>query len=182
VPSANQSYFRPYNNVTRGQVTKMVILAFGLTGPAPTTSTFQDVPVNSTFFYYVERAVTLGIVSGYPCGGPNEPCVPPTNKPYFRPGNNVTRGQITKIDSLAAGWSLIHPAVSTFQDVPEGSTFYEYVETAADQGVISGYPCGSPGEPCVAPANKPYFRPGGNATRGQISKIIYLSQPPGVRR
>ena len=38
-----------------------------------------------------------GIVGGYPCGGPAEPCVGPTNRPYFRPNNPVTRGQMSKI-------------------------------------------------------------------------------------
>ena len=34
-----------------------------------------------------------GVISGYPCGGAGEPC-PGT---YFRPNNNVTRGQTSKI-------------------------------------------------------------------------------------
>ncbi len=37
---------------------------------------------------------------------------------------------------------------------------------------MNGYECGGPGEPCVAPDNKPYFRPDANATRGQITKIV----------
>jgi hypothetical protein len=35
---------------------------------------------------------------------------------------------------------------------------------------MTGYRCGSPGEPCNN--NRPYFRPGANATRGQTSKIV----------
>ncbi|MDQ3929871.1 MAG: S-layer homology domain-containing protein, partial [Chloroflexota bacterium] len=39
----------------------------------------------------------LGVMGGYPCGTvPTEPCGT-TNKPYFRPNNNVTRGQASKI-------------------------------------------------------------------------------------
>jgi hypothetical protein len=33
----------------------------------------------------------------YPCGGAGEPCVPSSNLPYFRPNNNATRGQTSKI-------------------------------------------------------------------------------------
>ncbi|MGA7730310.1 MAG: plastocyanin/azurin family copper-binding protein, partial [Chloroflexia bacterium] len=33
------------------------------------------------------------------CGGLGEPCVPPTNRPYFRPGATATRGQLSKIVS-----------------------------------------------------------------------------------
>jgi hypothetical protein len=38
----------------------------------------------------------LGLINGYPCGGEGEPC-DPLNLPYFRPGNNITRGQAAKI-------------------------------------------------------------------------------------
>jgi hypothetical protein len=63
--------------------------------------TFQDVPTNHTFYQYVERLYMHSAVNGYPCGGLNEPCVPPGNRPYFRPNNNVTRAQLTKIDVIA---------------------------------------------------------------------------------
>ena len=117
-----------------------------------------------------------GIISGYNCGGVGEPCIPPANLPYFRPGNNATRGQIAKIVVNTAiqtlGWTLLNPQNNAFQDITPGSTFYQYIETAYAHQVISGYDCGAAGEPCVPPANKPYFPAGNNATRGQTSKIV----------
>ncbi len=110
------------------------------------------------------------IISGYPCGGAFESCVAPNNRPYFRPGNNVTRGQLSKITSGAAGWTET-PTSQTFEDAPPSSTFYVYIERMASRGIISGYPCGGAFEPCVSPANRPYFRPNNNATRGQMAKI-----------
>jgi len=62
----------------------------------------------------------------------------------------------------ARGWTLVNPSVPTFADVSPGSTFYTYIETAAARGVVSGY------------ADRT-FRPGRNATRGQIAKITYLA-------
>jgi hypothetical protein len=59
--------------------------------------TFEDVPPGSTFYEFIERLVSREVMSGYPCGGVGEPCVPPDNRPYFRPSANVTRGQTTKI-------------------------------------------------------------------------------------
>jgi hypothetical protein len=110
-----------------------------------------------------------GIVTGYPCGGPGEPCGT-TGDPYFRPNSNVTRGQIAKIVSNAAGFT--EPVSGqTFEDVPPGSTFYEFVQRLTDREIMTGYPCGNP-EPCVPPGNRPYFRPGANATRGQLAKIV----------
>jgi hypothetical protein len=60
----------------------------------------------------------------------------------------------------------------TFEDVPPGSTFYDFIERLASRSIMGGYPCGGAGEPCVPPGNLPYFRPNNNATRGQTSKIV----------
>jgi hypothetical protein len=165
--------FRPGNNATRAQLSKIVVLAFDLPLLNPSTATFEDVPPGSTFYQYVETAAAQNLVNGYPCGGVGEPC-DAGRRPYFRPGNFITRAQIAKIVVVATGWTLINPLYAHFQDVPRGSTFYQYVETAAAYNILSGYPCGSAGEPC-APNNLPYFRPNANATRAQISKIVYLA-------
>ena len=174
-------YFRPGDNITRGQVAKIVASAAGLTDSV-SGQTFEDVPPGSTFYLWVERIVLHGIISGYPCGSAGEPCVAPTNRPYYRPYSLVTRGQLAKIVSGAAGWTET-PTGQTFEDGPPGSTFYLYIERVAGHGVAGGYPCGSAGEPCVGPGNRPYFRPSANATRGQMSKIAAQAffprcQPP----
>ena len=164
-------YYRPNNNVTRGQVSKIVAESAGFNDPVPSTQqTFEDVPPGSTFHLYIERLSSRGIIQGYPCGGPFEPCIAPANRPYFRPNNNVTRGQLSKIVSGSAGYTET-PTGQTFEDVPPGSTFYLYIERIAVRGIVGGYPCGGPFEPCIGPANRPYFRPFNNATRGQMSKI-----------
>jgi hypothetical protein len=162
--------FKPNNNVTRGQLSKIVSNAAGFSDNQ-TARTFQDVPVGSTFFQYIGRLASRGYISGYPCGGPGEACVPPANRPYFRPNNNSTRGQISKIVSNAAGFSDT-PTGQQFEDVPAGSTYYTYTYRQVSRSVMSGYACGGAGEPCILPANLPYFRPNNNATRGQTSKIV----------
>jgi hypothetical protein len=98
VPPANLPYFRTNNNATRGQISKIVSNAAAFSDP-PAGQQFQDVPVGSTFYTYTYRLVSRGVMSGYPCGGTAEPCVPPGNLPYFRPNNNATRGQTSKIVS-----------------------------------------------------------------------------------
>ena len=55
----------------------------------------------STFYLYIGRVAGRGIVNGYPCGGVGEPCIAPDNLPYFRPNNNATRGQMSKIAAAA---------------------------------------------------------------------------------
>jgi hypothetical protein len=164
--------FRPNNNVTRGQLSKIVSNAAGFSDPQ-TVQMFEDVPPGSTFYDYIGRLASRGYIGGYTCSGIGEPCIPPSNLPYFRPDNNATRGQISKIVSNAAGFS--EPvAGQTFQDVVPGSTFYDFVERLASRNVIAGYPCGGTGESCL-PGDRPYFRPLMNATRGQTSKIVAIA-------
>ncbi|MEO8285074.1 MAG: S-layer homology domain-containing protein [Chloroflexota bacterium] len=166
-------YFRPSNFVTRGQLTKIVSQSAGFSDPV-SGQTFEDVVPGSTFYTYTERLASRGVMGGYPCGiDPNEPCVLPGNKPYFRPSASATRGQLTKIVSNAAGFTDPDPATFTFTDVPPGSTFHVYVERLLlnRPGAMNGYPCGSPGEPCDS-QSRPYFRPGATLSRGQTSKIV----------
>ena len=67
-------------------------------------------PSSHPFYPYIQRIGTRGLISGYTCGGPNEPCVLPGNLPYFRPGNDVTRGQLAKIIANTAGFSEAIPS------------------------------------------------------------------------
>ena len=132
----------------------------------------QDITLAHRSFVPINRLVERGIISGYSCGGVGEPCVGPDNLPYYRPNNSVTRGQIAKIVALAAAWSDPIPSTQqSFADVPLTQPFWLWVEQAAGRGVISGYNCGGAGEPCD-PQQRPYFRPGNNATRGQLAKIL----------
>jgi len=139
--------FRPYNDTTRGQLCKIVVLAEGWQIECPAEPHFSDVAPDNPFYCYIETAYFHNIISGYGDG-------------TFRPGNNVTRGQLCKIVVLAEGWSDDCPPTGHFTDVPPTDPFYCFVETAYSHGIISGYADGT-------------FRPGNPATRGQICKIVY---------
>jgi hypothetical protein len=172
--------FRPNLPTTRGQIMKIVVGAFGLPIHTDGGPHFADVSAEHAFYSFVETAYFYSVVGGYPCGGPDEPC-DAENRPYFRPNAQVTRAQLTKITVLSAiqvnpgAWQLLNPPEASFVDVAHGSTFYRYVETAVAHDLLQGYTCGSPGEPCPGR----YFRPGNNATRAQLSKIVYqaVTQP-----
>ena len=139
--------FRPYNDTTRGQLTKIVVLAKGWAINTQGGPHFTDVPTSNPFYVFVETAFSRGIISGYSDG-------------TFRWGINVTRGQLTKIMVLAQGWELNTSGGPHFLDVLTTNPFYAFIETAYNRGIISGYSDNT-------------FRPGNNATRGQISKIVY---------
>lgn len=170
--------FKPGNTTTRGQVSKIIVGAFNFAINTTGGPHFSDVPVGSTFYTYIETVRNLGLLEGYPDG---------TYQPY----SYVTRGQIAKITVNAAiavdpsHWTLLNPPTNTYEDVPVGSTFFRYVETATAHHVVSGYPCGiPPAGVCVPPGNKNYYLPDGNATRAQISKIVFLAvtYPPAPPR
>jgi lactocepin len=164
--------FRPEAPTTRAQLTKMIVLAAGfpLTLP-PGAPHFADVNAGSPFYYFVEIAYNRGILSGYRCGGPGEPC-DAQNRPYFRPGNSVTRAQLAKIIVKTRNYLLIHPASPVFADVPLNHWAYDFIATAASHGVVAGYACGTLAEPCDA-QNRPYYRPNADATRAQICKMLF---------
>lgn len=164
----DMAYFRPGEQIKRGQLAKIVSNSAGYSD-TPTTQTFEDVAVDSPFYVFVERLVAHGIMSGYPCGGPGESCGV-GHKPYFRPNDAASRGQISKIVSNAGGFNE-PPGEQIFADVSPGDPFYEWVQRLASRGVIGGYECGSPTEECDE-QERPYFRPDGDATRGQVSKIV----------
>ena len=169
--------FRPQNNITRGQLAKVVSNAAGFEeDPGP--QIYEDVPMVNTFYASINRLSNRGYMSGYPCGGTGEPCGP-GNRPYFRPQANVTRGQAAKIVSNAAGF--IEPVSGqTYQDAPPSHTFYEFIERLTARNIMSGYACPGGGinpctglpELCQPPEQRPFFKPCLNVTRGQASKMV----------
>jgi hypothetical protein len=49
--------------------------------------------------------------------------------------------------------------------------FYTFVNRIYQQDLVTGYPCGDPGEPCDG-QSRPYYRPNNNVTRQQMAKFI----------
>jgi hypothetical protein len=165
--------FLPGNPVTRGQLAKIVANAAGLQAP-PGAPLFADVSPEHPFYAYIQRLANRGYVGGYTCGAPDEPC--PGR--YFRPGAAATRGQIAKIVANAAGLTDgVAPTQQTFVDVPPGHPFRMPIERLASRGIISGYACGAPEEPCPGL----YFRPAATTTRGQMAKLAANSFFPDCR-
>ncbi|HMA34944.1 MAG TPA: S-layer homology domain-containing protein [Chloroflexia bacterium] len=151
--------FRPYNDTARAQLVKIIVGAFAIPPYSPANPTFSDVPVDNPFYTYIEAAFHAGLISGYGDG-------------TFHPYANVTRGQLAKILVTAAGWPQITPGTPLYSDVPASSLWYSVVATATCRGVLSGYSCGGPGEPCDG-QGRPYFRPANDALRGQTAKVVY---------
>ena len=133
IPAGTQVDYVPIGCGVTPSPTPNPATATATATPVPTSCPiqFNDVPVGSTFYDYIRCLACRGIVGGYPCGGPGEPCP----GQYYRPGNNVTRGQVSKIVSESAGFADAVPSTQqTFEDVPNGSTFWLWIERLSQPG------------------------------------------------
>jgi predicted extracellular nuclease len=171
--------FRPFNDITRGQIAKIVSNAARF-DEDPGPQIYEDVDGNNPFYQWINRLSMRGHMGGYLCGTVDaEPCIEPDNHPYFRPFNNATRGQLSKIVSNAAAVGGT-PSGVFYTDVQEDHPFYTWIMRLTEAAVMSGYDCGGEGEPCDN-ENRPYFRPFNNVTRGQASKIVANTFFPGCQ-
>jgi S-layer homology domain len=125
------------------------------------------VQTGDTFYTYINCLYCHGAISGY-------------SDNTFRAGEPITRGQIAKIVSNAAGFQE-DPGSQIYSDVLPGSPFYAYINRLTRRGIVAGYPCpaktgmageAAPGEESCSPEHPQLFRPNFNATRGQMGKIV----------
>jgi hypothetical protein len=73
---------------------------------------------------------------------------------------------------IANAFGLLYVEDLTFfADVPPSHPFYTSIQMVYWYELITGYACGSPGEPCDA-QNRPYYRPAAHVTRGQAGKFV----------
>jgi hypothetical protein len=93
---------------------------------------FSDVK-NTKFKEPVNILTTIGIIDGYSDG-------------TYRPNNTVTRAEMAKLIIVSLGKEEASEALKNeakFSDVKKGSWAAGYINYAANQGIIKGYPDGS---------------------------------------
>jgi hypothetical protein len=146
VSGKSEGIFEPNSNITRAELTKIAIIAFGYSvNTTVQEHPFSDVPRNSWYAPYIEEAKVVGIVEGYPTGG-------------FGPHDFITRAAALKIILGAADLNT-EGSTPDFPDVLTDAWFAEYVGYAQDNDVVGGYPDGT-------------FGPGRSITRAEVAKIV----------
>ena len=133
----------------------MLVLGRGWALVNPAAPTFRDVPASNPFYPFVETAYQHGAISGYACGA-RLPRIPPEQRHHARPDQQADR----------AGDGLANRR-ARHADLPRRAVHQPVLRAHRDglpHGVISGYACGAG---CLE------FRPDANATRGQLSKMLY---------
>lgn len=146
VSGKSAGIFEPDGLITRAELTKIAILAFGHSvNTTVDHHPFGDVPANSWFAPYVEEAKRLGFVAGYASGG-------------FGPNDFVNRAAALKILLGSAGIDVTG-STTTFPDIPKDAWFAPYVGFAQVKNLIAGYSNGN-------------FGPNDPMTRAQVAKVV----------
>lgn len=145
--------FQPYSDATRGTLARWVIKARGWDLDTTDGPHFTDVTPGDPLYPYVETAYHHSVISGYA-------------DHTFRPSNPLTRGQMSKIVVNAWGWAIDTSAGQVFRDVDAANPFWSQIATIYSHGLVRGYNCG---------LGCQEFHWGNNITRGQLAKVLSLS-------
>lgn len=114
-----------------------------------TTLLFSDIPANFKNYTAISFLKDAGILSGNADG-------------TFRPNGNINRAEFAKVVLLALNKEPTSARGNVFSDVPKNAWYAPYVETAAELGIIEGYPDGS-------------FRPAENINRAELFTMLARS-------
>ncbi|OKL36401.1 S-layer homology domain-containing protein [Domibacillus mangrovi] len=121
------------------------IIVFSLFVPFAQAASFKDVPHSHRFFDDIDFLSNAEIITGFPDG-------------TFKPDQAVTRAQAAIL--IGKTFELDGTKRKTsFSDVNTSNTASGYIESAVEEGIISGFPDGT-------------FRPGQTVTRGQMAIIL----------
>ena len=141
--------FRPQNDVQRSEIAvmlyRLLVQSQRGTGTVGTAWRFTDVHSNTWYSTAVSTLAAKGIVNGYQDGS-------------FRPDRAVSRAEFIVMALRYAG---ITPYTKNrnFGDVSQSHWAADYIQTAAQLGLISGYPDGT-------------FRPEQYLTRAEAVTIL----------
>lgn len=154
--------FDPDSELTRAQLTKMVVLAAGYEDPEMVEDTsFSDVKTSDWFAPYIEVAKSAGLVEGY-------------DKWCFRPDQPINRAEALKIlvegtlgrkitldptQGLLGDFDL---GQNPFADLDLDEWYAAYALYGYKYGIISGYADGTLG-------------PGNYMTRAEFAKVISIA-------
>ncbi len=157
VVDSTKDMYRPGDQVNRAEMAKFAFMVSGLPLETATAAPYKDVAMGQWYTNYVYTLTKNGIVSGDKLNGV------PTG--YFRPESNLNRAEAAKMLVNAAAMAEDLSGAPHFPDVKSADWFYNFVETAFNNGVVSGYPDGM-------------YRPANNIVRSEVAKMVYLSMSP----
>ncbi|MBI5411841.1 S-layer homology domain-containing protein [Candidatus Peregrinibacteria bacterium] len=138
--------FAPDDAITRAEITKIALNAFGYDVPSlGGAKAFKDIDAFAWYAPYIQVAKNEKIIGGYEDG-------------TFRPNQPVTRAEALKILASAAKTTIDPKGVFLFKDVEETAWYMKFVAYAKANEIAAGYSDGT-------------FRPTAPITRAEVAKI-----------
>lgn len=113
-----------------GLFVSLLVTSLSLNFATVYAAAFSDVSDTHPNFQAIEFLKQFKVVNGYSDG-------------TFRPDNKVNRSEALKMILLAGGVEIKSADESTFKDVSKGVWFYDFVQTAVNKQIVSGYKDGS---------------------------------------
>jgi len=140
--------FSPNANITRAELTKIAVKAFGFSVPEViTTKSFDDVLTDAWYAPYIQSAKENNLVGGF------------DNGKYFKPNQPITRAAALKILLSAADVDTSGGITVNFSDTNTSAWYIQYVNFAKNNDIVNGYPDGT-------------FGPAKNITRAEVAKVV----------
>jgi hypothetical protein len=142
---------KPDQNITRAELLKTVLEGVDTDMNGMTyKGYFSDVKSSDWSWKYVEKAYEMGIITGYTDG-------------TFKPNQNINRAEALKI--VLEGfeiWIDTDFEDNVFDDVNSDAWYFDYVMTAYNNELVSGYDDGT-------------FGPDNYMTRGEAAKVVWTA-------
>ncbi|EOS8268426.1 S-layer homology domain-containing protein [Bacillus cereus] len=147
-----EGYFKPSDNVTRGQMAVMLDKALDLKMPYNYKDTFQYIPDNSYYYDAAHKLMHYGYIA---------------NSFNFSGERELTRAEMAV--ALVKAFDLKSTGAHVrFKDVPFTHWAYDYVVILAQNNITVGFPDGS-------------FAPTAKVTREQFAAFLARLQEPSFR-
>ncbi|MCK5460465.1 Ig-like domain-containing protein [Candidatus Gracilibacteria bacterium] len=147
VQGKKEGQYEPDSGLSRAELMKIVINAFGIPLDEVNVKPFPDVSLQKWYTPFISTAKKYGIINGYPNG-------------FFKPNNPISRVEALKVIINTAGQKMESEGLNNpFFDIPENAWYTSYVKFANRRGLLD-------------PVRKGHFLPAKTITRGEISKVI----------
>lgn len=139
--------FKPYNEINRAELLKILLEGTGIEVVTPQTHCFPDVPYNEWYSGYICTAKSLGFIEGYPGGN-------------FRPAQKINKVEAIKILGEIYNWPLtLSSNFEPFLDTPQDQWYIPYLEYAKGKGLL--------------PETGAYYKPATEISRGAVAETLY---------
>lgn len=145
--------FHPNRPVTRAEAVTMVMRTIPVVS-GEASAHFTDVPSSHFAYETISRAVSRGLVTGFPNG-------------TFQPDTPLTRGQAAAVLARAHTMEPMQPAIKFF-DVPTGHFAHGYIGKISSAGITVGFGDNT-------------YRPDQNITRQEFAVLLARTIYPELR-